>query len=279
MEFEGRVALITGGAGGIGSATADNLKRQGASLVILDHNEEALEQSRGRHPQALHVKADVTDFTAVEACITASQERFGRLDILVNVAGGGLPRTINSMTPDEWQRTIGLNLTGPFNMIKGAAPLMRASGGGSIVTVASLAALGISLNSGVSYTAAKSGLLGLTRHAAYELASYNIRVNAVLPGAIMTPQMREKISPEAYESIPKRSPIGRWINPSEVASTIAFFCSSASSACTGTHLLVDGGWLIGGPEDRDAYFRQRKDEAPERVYFKDTVGVAGRADK
>ncbi|PZQ59676.1 MAG: hypothetical protein DI544_11160 [Sphingomonas taxi] len=259
-DFEGKVALVTGGAGGIGGATAAQLAARGARVALLDTSAERLEAACAALPDAIAVAGDVTNLAGVTAACEQVAERTGRLDILVNVAGGGLPRSIETMTGEEWDRTIALNLSGPFNMIKAAAPLIRRSGGGAIVTVASLAALGISLNSGVSYTAAKSGILGLTRHAAYELASDGIRVNAVLPGAIMTEQMRRKISPEAYAAIPKRSPIGRWITPEEVAATILFFCSDASSACTGTHLLVDGGWLIGGPEDRDAYFRQRGHE-------------------
>lgn len=256
-DFENKVALITGGAGGIGGATARMLAARGARVAIVDNSIERLTTAEAALPGIIAVAGDVTDLAGMQtACARVAREA-GRLDILVNVAGGGLPRSIETMTGDEWERTIALNLSGPFNMIKAAAPIIRDSGGGAIVTVASLAALGISLNSGASYTAAKSGILGLTRQAAYELASDNIRVNAVLPGAIMTEQMRAKISPEAFDAIPRRSPLGRWITPDEVAAPIVFLCSDGAAACTGTHLLVDGGWLIGGPEDRDAYFRQR----------------------
>lgn len=256
-DFDGRVALITGGAGGIGGATARALQASGARVAILDNSAARLAEAQAAFADAILLEGDVTDLVAMQDACARIESEAGRLDILVNVAGGGLPRSIETMTGEEWQRTIALNLTGPFNMIKAAAPLIGRSGGGAVVTVASLAALGISLNSGASYTAAKAGILGLTRQAAYELASDGIRVNAVLPGAIMTPQMRAKLSPEAYAAIPKRAPLGRWITPDEVAQPIVFLCSEGAAAITGTHLLVDGGWLIGGPEDRDAYFRQR----------------------
>lgn len=257
-DFEGKVALITGGAGGIGGATAEMLADAGARIVLLDNSEERLAESARRFGGATTVLADVTDLTTMTQACEEIERRHGRLDFVVNVAGGGLPRSIATMSEVDWQMTISLNLTGPFNVIKATTPLMQRTGGGSIVTVASLAALGISLNSGVSYTAAKAGLLGLTRHAAYELASDGIRVNAVLPGAILTDQMKNKISSETYESVPKKAAMQRWIMPEEIAGPILFFCSDASSACTGTHLLVDAGWMINGPEDREAYFRQRQ---------------------
>jgi len=256
-DFSGKVALITGGAGGMGVSTARMLQEAGASLALIDNNEAALAESRDRFPDALPIAGDVTDLSSMTRACQAIEARFGRLDFVISVAGGGLPRSIGTMTETDWHRTLDLNLTGPFNVIKAATPLVKQSGGGSVVIVASLAALGISLNSGVSYTAAKAGLLGLTRHAAYELASDKIRVNAVLPGAVLTDQMKNKISPQDYAAIPKRSPIERWITPDEIAGPILFFCSDASTACTGTHLLVDGGWFINGPEDREAYFRQR----------------------
>ncbi|BBF69786.1 SDR family NAD(P)-dependent oxidoreductase [Sphingomonas bisphenolicum] len=257
-NFEGKVALITGGAGGIGGATAQMLAEAGARLALVDNSPERLDQCRDSYPETLPLLADVTDLAAMDEACAAIETKFGRLDMVINVAGGGLPRSIDTMTAEDWQRTIALNLTGPFNVIKATTPALRRTGGGSIVIVASLAALGISLNSGVSYTAAKAGLLGLTRHCAYELASDGIRVNAVLPGAILTDQMKNKISRDAYESIPMKSAMQRWISPEEIAGPILFFCSDASSACTGTHLLVDAGWMINGPEDREAYFAQRR---------------------
>ena len=140
---------------------------------------------------------------------------------------------------------------------KAGAPALRIRGGGAIVTVASLAGLRMSMNNGVSYTSAKAGVLGLTRHAAFELACDNIRVNAVLPGPVLTPQMKAKISQETLERVPREVPLGRWVQPEEVASPILFFCSPMSSACTGTHVIIDCGLHVGATSSREEYNRTR----------------------
>jgi len=113
------------------------------------------------------------------------------------------------------------------------------------------------MNNGVSYTAAKAGVLGLTRHAAFELGADQIRVNAVLPGPVLTGQMKAKISAETLASVPRTLPLGRWVDPSEIAAPILFFCSPMSSACTGTHVVIDCGLHIGAPTSRDEYDRWR----------------------
>jgi 3-oxoacyl-[acyl-carrier protein] reductase len=177
-----------------------------------------------------------------------------------------LPLTIADMSPQDWQNVVGLNLTGPFNCIKACAGAMRRRGGGAMVTVGSLASLTMSMNNGASYTAAKSGVLGLTRHAAFELGGDGIRVNAVLPGPVMTPQMDRKVTPDIRQSIPDQLPLGRWIAPEEVAGAIMFFCLPMSSACTGSYLLVDGGLAIGAPMKRDIYFKNRNRTTTERRF-------------
>jgi NAD(P)-dependent dehydrogenase (short-subunit alcohol dehydrogenase family) len=253
----GKVAIVTGGAGGIGGATVALLRKNGVRVAAFDRNEAALRALAERDAEVLPLTVDVMDAAAVEAACARVEAHFGRLDILVNVAGGGTPKLIENMPVSDWDRVIALNLSGPFYCMKAVAPAMRRAGGGAIVTVSSLAAVQISFSSGVSYTAAKTGLLGLTRQVAFEFARDNIRVNAVLPGPIMTPQMDAKIPPEGRADIPRRVPLGRWLTPEEVASTILFFCSDASSACTGTHLIVDGGMHVGAPTDMDTYFAKR----------------------
>ncbi len=115
----------------------------------------------------------------------------------------------------------------------------------------------MSMNNGVSYTAAKAGVLGLTRHAAYELGRDGIRVNAVLPGPVLTPQMKAKISAETLARVPRELPLGRWVQPAEVAAPILFFCSPMSSACTGTHVVIDCGLHVGATSSREEYDRTR----------------------
>lgn len=256
-DMAGKVAIVTGGAGGIGRATAALLRQRGARVALLDRDEEGLDAAAGEDAGTTTAVVDVTDAPAIAAACAGVEERLGRIDILVNVAGGGLPRTLDATPAADWDRIVALNLSAPFYVIQAVAPAMRRAGGGAVVTVSSLAALQISLNNGASYTAAKSGVLGLTRHAAFELARDGIRVNAVLPGPIMTPQMDAKIDAATREAIPRKVPLGRWLTPEEVAAPIVFLCSDAASGCTGTHLVVDGGLHIGSPTDAATYFARR----------------------
>jgi len=258
-EFEARVAIVTGGAGGIGTATIQRFLAAGASVAAFDRDQGRLDQLKAASPDPLSVHClDVTQWDDVRRTVDEVEAAFGRIDILVNVAGGGSPTTIQSATPEDWGRIVGLNLTAPFYCIKAVAPAMRRAGGGQIVTVGSLAAFQMSFNNGVSYTAAKAGVLGMTRHAAFELARDNIRVNAVLPGPIMTPQMDAKIDARSRAAVPRQVPLGRWLAPEEVADAILFFCSDASRGCTGTHVIVDGGLHIGAQYDAETYFAKRQ---------------------
>lgn len=256
-----KVALVTGAAGGIGAATAHLFARAGVRLALFDRDGEAVErlakQFTDSGTPAIGGGFDVRDHAAFEAAVHRTEAELGGLHFLVNVAGGGSRQTLASMTPEDWHAIVDLNLTGPFHSIKSGAPALRRSGGGAIVTVASLAALRMSMNNGLSYTAAKSGVLGLTRHAAFELGPDNIRVNAVLPGPVLTPQMQAKLAPEVIARVPRELPLGRWVEPQEVAAAILFFCSPMSSACTGTHVVVDCGLHVGSPTSRDEYVRTR----------------------
>lgn len=257
-EFEGLGVVVTGGAGGIGGATVQRFLAAGAKVAAFDRDQGRLDQLKAAASGVLSVHClDVTNFDAVADTVDRVEKTFGRIDVLVNVAGGGSPTTIQSATPEDWGRIVGLNLTAPFYCIKAVAPAMRRAGGGAIVTVGSLAAFQMSFNNGVSYTAAKSGVLGLTRHAAFELARDNIRVNAVLPGPVMTPQMDAKIDDKSRAAVPKQVPLGRWLAPDEIADPILFFCSKAARGCTGTHVIVDGGLHIGAQYDKETYFRKR----------------------
>lgn len=259
--MRGKVALITGAAGGIGSATARLFAEQGVAVALLDTHEDGVRklaaelQARGHRASAGVL--DVRELAPFEAAVAAAQQAFGGLDFIVNVAGGGSRQTLATMTPEDWHAIVDLNLTGPFNSIKAGAPALRRRGGGAIVTVGSLAGLRMSMNNGVSYTAAKAGVLGLTRHAAYELGRDQIRVNAVLPGPVLTPQMKAKISRETLERVPRDLPLGRWVQAEEVAAPILFFCSPMSSACTGTHVVIDCGLHVGATSSRDEYDRTR----------------------
>lgn len=263
MEFgiRGKVALITGAAGGIGSATARMFRAQGARVALFDRDGEGAQrlaaELAGDEAGAIGGAMDVRSLEDYEAAVARCEQELGGLDFIVNVAGGGSRQTLATMTPADWHAIVDLNLTGPFNSIKAGVPALRRRGGGAIVTVASLASIRMSMNNGISYTSAKSGVLGLTRHAAYELGRDNIRVNAVLPGPVLTPQMKAKISQETLERVPRELPLGRWVQAEEVAAPILFFCSPMANACTGTHVVIDCGLHIGATSSREEYDRTR----------------------
>lgn len=259
--IEGKVALVTGAAGGIGSATAELFARAGVHVALFDRDGDGAQQVAERVGQggvrAIAGGFDVRDYDGYAAAVERTERELGGIDFIVNVAGGGSRQTLATMTPQDWHDIVDLNLTGPFHSIKAGAPALRRRGGGAIVTVASLAALRMSMNNGMSYTASKAGVLGLTRHAAFELGRDNIRVNAVLPGPVLTPQMKAKISAETLARVPRELPLGRWVQPQEVAAPILFFCSPMASACTGTHVVIDCGLHIGATSSREEYDRTR----------------------
>jgi NAD(P)-dependent dehydrogenase (short-subunit alcohol dehydrogenase family) len=263
MKFgiEGKVCLITGAAGGIGSATARLFAEEGAVVALFDRDEAgaiALAESlSAQGARAFGTVMDVRSLDDYRQAVARTEREFGGLDFIVNVAGGGSRQTLATMTEQDWHDIVDLNLTGPFNSIKAGAPALRRRGGGAIVTVASLAAITMSMNNGLSYTASKSGVLGLTRHAAFELGRDNIRVNAVLPGPVLTPQMKAKLPAEKLAAVPRTLPLGRWVQAEEVAAPILFVCSPMSSACTGTHVVIDCGLHVGAPSSREEYDRSR----------------------
>jgi len=265
LGLRGKAAFITGAAGGIGSATARLFAAQGVAVALFDQNEAGARQLaaalNAQGQLAIGGALDVRELAPFEAAVAAAEQAFGGLDFIVNVAGGGSRQTLATLTPQDWHAIVDLNLTGPFNSIKAGAPALRRRGGGAIVTVGSLAGIRMSMNNGVSYTAAKSGVLGLTRHAAFELGRDNIRVNAVLPGPVLTPQMQAKISRETLERVPRELPLGRWVQAEEVAAPILFFCSPMASACTGTHVVIDCGLHVGATSSREEYDRTRDQAA------------------
>lgn len=263
-NFKGKVAVVTGGIGGIGRAVVQSLASCGSQVVVFDLDAPSILQAvEGWRGEGLAVSGkcvDVTDYAAVSRAMGEVESEFGGIDQLVNVAGGrGRTKgsTMAQIAPDDWAHVVDLNLNAPFYCIKSCAESMRRRGGGAIVTIGSLAGLTMPMGNSASYTAAKAGIMGLTRHAAFELARDNIRVNAVLPGPVMTPQLRARATPEMLDAVPRSLPLGRWIEASEIAQPVLFFLSDAASACVGTHVVVDGGLLIGSPTTPEVYFKMR----------------------
>ncbi len=252
--LDGKVALVTGGASGIGRATALAFAREGAKLIIADMHEDGGHQTvhmiTENGGDATFVQVDVTQATAVEAMISRTVEVYGRLDCAYNNAGisgagiGGAQRALTADYPDErWHQVITINLTGVWLCMKYEIPQMLHQGGGSIVNTASVAGL-IGLPSASAYVASKHGVVGLTKTAALEYATSGIRVNCVCPGYIETPMTEPgRNDPARMAHMLTSEPVGRLGKPEEVAETVAWLCSDAASFVTGHTMTVDGGYM------------------------------------
>jgi len=236
VDLSGKVAVVTGGASGIGAATVEVLRGAGATVVAWDLNEA---------PGV--VGTDITDSASVKAAADAAVAEHGGVDILVNCAGiitANLPA--QDVDPDDFRRTYDVNVVGTFNTSKALYATLKASGAGAIVNVASQAAL-VSLPDQSAYSASKGAVAALTRSLAIDWAPDNIRVNAVCPGFTLTPMAKQQMTPELDAAVSARVPLGRMFEPEEIGQTIAFLASSWSSAVTGVVLAVDGGWTAGQP--------------------------------
>ena len=239
-----RVALITGGAGAVGSAAARMLAQDGFSLVLADLDGDraasvAAEIERDSRIEVVALGIDIAAPDAAARLIAAVSERFGRLDCLVNNAGRTGASKIDALDPDEWEAVLRVNLTAPMLLCREAAPLMRANGG-SIVNVASRVYLS---GTGVGYTSSKSGLIGLTRTLAVQLGPHNIRVNAVAPSFLNSPFNKKIVAENSSlaDAFRRITPLGRVGTPEDVAGAIAFLASDRASFITGDVLHVCGG--------------------------------------
>lgn len=248
-EFEGRVALVTGAASGIGRATATLLARRGAAVVVSDIDGEGAEatcreiaDAQGR---ARAIRCDVASAAEVDGLFENAFLAFGRLDFAVNNAGvEGERHSIEKCPLANWDRVVGTNLRGTFLCLRREIPAMLAAGGGAIVNVSSIAGL-LGFAGVISYAASKHGINGLTRTAAAECARHGVRVNAVCPGAVRTPMLERFLHHDAQfeAALIDRHPIGRIGEPEEIAETIAWLCSPESSFVTGQLLAADGGFV------------------------------------
>jgi len=260
-DFTGKVALVTGGGNGIGAATCRAFAAAGAQVAILDRNAAAAEgvaaAITGRNGHAAAYSLDVADRDAFARLTEGITEAWGGIDILVNGAGTTVRRMISEMSPADWDRVLAVNLTGAFNGIQAVLPHLRKRGGGAIVNVASIAGQRISFGGTANYTASKAGLLGLTRHAAYELAPDRIRVNAVCPGPTATGFGGAMPTEEAKATRALKIPLGRMCEPEDIADPILFLAGYAARMITGVALTVDGGVLVKNDTPYDEYFRRR----------------------
>jgi 3-oxoacyl-[acyl-carrier protein] reductase len=244
----GRVAIVTGSSSGIGEAIARELAAAGAAVVVNSRTEERAEpvanEIRSRGGRAIAVAADVCDSAQVAALVSAALEELGGLDILVNNAGAGFVAPSEELAEADWRRLIEVDLTAPFLCSQAAGRHMLSAGRGVIVNIAS--ALGHTAMPGrAAYTSAKHGLIGLTKVLGTEWASRGVRCVAVSPGYVATELLEQNMRRGGFDlgDIERRTPLGRLATPVEVARVVVFLVSDDASYITGSHMLVDGGWV------------------------------------
>jgi NAD(P)-dependent dehydrogenase (short-subunit alcohol dehydrogenase family) len=249
-NLHGKVAFVTGAASGIGRATALAFAREGTNVVVADidqqGNQDTVRMIEDLGGQTLPVNCDVTRSEDVQTALTKIVERFGRLDCAFNNAGAEQqPKPTADITEEEWDRIITINLRSVFLCLKYEIPLMLQHGGGAIVNTSSGAGIKV-FGRGAAYAAAKHGVVGLTKDAALDYASLNIRINAICPGIIDT-EMMDRFTggtPEERDRVIAQEPIGRMGRPDEIAATVVWLCSDAASFVTGHAMVADGGQTL-----------------------------------
>ncbi len=243
MRLDGKVAIVTGGASGIGAATLRRLAADGASVVCADINDEAGAQVVAEiGARAAYCHCDVGELPQVEAVVAFAVERFGGLDIMHNNAiwsGGGW---VHEIDPEIWQRSLQIMLTAVFYGCRAAIPEMLRRGGGAIVNTASIEAFGGEMMAS-PYATAKAGVVNLTRNVAVEYGRKGIRANAICPGIVETPLygLMETFAKRSRAEMEALSPLGRLLRPQEIANVVAFLVSDDASGITGAAVVIDGG--------------------------------------
>jgi NAD(P)-dependent dehydrogenase (short-subunit alcohol dehydrogenase family) len=249
FDFQGKVAIVTGGAMGIGAATAATLAELGGRVAVLDRNrEKGSEMAVSLGSGASFHFCDMGDAASVQAAVDEAAQQHGAIHVVAHCAGIQTYGDAANTSLDVWRQTINVNLDGCFHVARAALPHMVSAGGGSIVMVGSVQTVAAVANS-AAYVTAKHGIAGLVRSIALDFADRNIRANCVMPGAIDTPMLRASINMGAdpaavLAACEAAHPLGRIGQPEEVAHAIAFLASDWASFITGTTLAVDGGMLM-----------------------------------
>ena len=251
FDLKKRIAIVTGGNGGIGLGMARGLAAAGASIVVAARNAEksqaAVAELTSLGTEAIAVTVDVTDEAAVERLVRTTLDRFGRIDVLVNNAGTNIRKSLHEYSLEEWHRVMNTNLTSAFLCSRAVYPAMKSVGGGKVINIGSMMSIfGASFSP--AYGASKGGIVQLTKSAAIAWAPDNIQVNAVLPGWIdteLTQGARREV-PWLHEGVLKRTPARRWGTIDDMAGVAVFLASPASDFVTGTSIPVDGGYSIQG---------------------------------
>jgi 2-deoxy-D-gluconate 3-dehydrogenase len=251
FDLKGRVAIVTGGNGGIGLGMARGLASAGARIVVAARDagksQTAVKELSERGVEAVAVPTDVTDERAVGRLVDATVERFGRLDILINNAGINIRKPVHELGLDEWRTVLDTNLTSAFLCSRAAYPAFKRAGGGKIINIGSMMSI-FGASFAPVYSASKGGIVQLTKSSAVAWARDNIQVNAVLPGWIdtdLTRNARREVQ-GLHENILRRTPAGRWGGIDDMAGVAVFLASPASDFVTGAVIPVDGGYSIQG---------------------------------
>ena len=251
FDLTGKVALVTGGNGGIGLGMAQGLAKAGARVIIAARNAQksaaAVESLKALGSDSFALALDVTDEASVQKAFDEVAARCGRLDILVNNAGTTVRKPVDQLALAEWHQVMDTNLTSAFLCSRAAHPHLKAAGGGKIINIGSMMSI-FGAPYAPAYAASKAGIVQLTKSTALSWAADQIQVNAILPGWFeteLTDGARTQI-PGLYERVKTRAAAGRWGQPSDIAGTAVFLASAASDYVTGTAIPVDGGFSISG---------------------------------
>ena len=269
MELKGKTAIVTGSGRGIGEGVVVAFAREGANVVVMDRKlenaQKVVDKIEAAGGIAMAFQADVTKKATIVAMVAATVKRFGALDILVNNAGIEAPPMLLKDIPEEqWDRVLGVNLKGVFLCCQAVIPQMMKQNKGRIINISSLAGRKMTFFGSADYTASKHGVTGLTNHLAWELADHHITVNAICPGATLTPLAELQTTPEYREMVAKRLiPLGRWCTTDDIARAAVYFASDGAEMVTGQLLDVDGGVMTGYGEDLRAVVRKRMDDMME----------------
>ena len=245
FRIDGKIAVITGAASGIGLETAKLFAEKGAKVCLVDLNRERMERIAAEIPGAAAFSANIADVESVNHVVEEIVERMGRIDVLVNSAGVGDIEWAEKMAPSTWQKVISVNLTGTFFITQRVGQQMIAQGeGGKIVSLASQAGI-VAIDKHVAYSASKAGIISMTKSLGYEWGKYGIQVNAISPTATETPLIVGywdvgEVNRLALEN----TPAGRFCKPQEIACAALFLACEASNMITGANLVVDGGYTI-----------------------------------
>lgn len=243
FRLDGKVALITGAAMGIGYAIAELYATQGASLVLLDLSEEVHNVAKKLPGKHLAISCNVADIAQIRQAVDQTVKKYGKIDILVNNAGVALLNKAIDMTEHEWDTTMAVNLRAPFFLAQAVARVMEKHGGGQIVNLASQASV-IALDRHVAYCASKAAVASMTEVLAIEWADAGITVNAISPTVVETALGKKAWAGEVGEAMKRKIPVGRFAQPEEIAAAALYLVSQHTRIMTGSNLIVDGGYTI-----------------------------------